>query len=422
MNNAEKLTEFIGNIPDAAFGARYIANELDDYGFEELDLSKPLRLKKGGAYYAVKESSSIIAFTVGQNLKKPQFKITAAHLDSPSFKIKKAPALIDKGYIRLNTEAFGGVAASSWFDRPLSFAGRIIASGETYLKPQEIFMDFKRPMLTIPSLAPHFKKALSEPDLQKETLPVCGVLSEDKDFDFEKYIAKEARVAESNILDYEFTVYNAEKGAVVGLENDFLSAPRLDDLLMAFCITEGFKKERSRDYINMAFFFDNEEVGSMTSEGAKSVFWRDMLMRIGRDLGYSNEDVAAACQDSIAISCDVAQGYHPNYSEKYDITNFPVLNGGIVLKYAASKTYSTEVYSAAVFKEICREHKVPVQSFYNRSGIRGGQSAGAMFSAGLGLPFVEIGLPILAMHSARELCGCKDIETGIKLFKAFYTI
>lgn len=422
MNNAERLSEFIGNIPDAAFGARYIAKELQDYGFEELDPAKPFRLKRGGAYYIVKGATCVFAFTVGQNVKKPQFKIGAAHLDSPAFKIKKSPTVVDKGYVRLNTESYGGFSPESWFDRPLSFAGRIIVSSEVFLKPREVFMDFKRPMMTIPSLAPHFKNQRKNIDLQKEALPVCGILSESQDFDFEKYIAKEARVAEGNILDYEFTVYNAEKGALVGLEKDFLSSPRLDDLMMVFCIVEGFKKERSRDYINAAIFLDNEEVGSLSSEGARSVFLKDTLKRIGRGLGYSEEEVYGGLSESIGLSADAAHGYHPNYSDKYDITNFPVLNGGVVIKYAASKTYSTEVYSGAVFKEICKENKIPVQSFYNRSGIKGGSAVGAALSAGLGLPFVEIGLPVLGMHSARELCGSQDIETGVKLFRAFYGI
>ncbi|MCD8157577.1 MAG: M18 family aminopeptidase [Clostridiales bacterium] len=421
MNNAEKLIEFIGNCPEAAFGAKYICKELDDYGFERLEENSDFRLKRGGSYYVVKNASCVLAFTVGQNLKMPMFKIAAAHLDSPAFKIKKNPTLIDKGYIKLNTESYGGVVSSSWFDRPLSFAGRLVISGETPLKPTEIYMDFKRPMLTIPSLAPHFGKK-EEINLQKDTLPICGILSKDKDFNFEKYIAKEARVAYGNILDYEFTVYNYEKGSEVGLEKDFVSAPRLDDLLMVYCIMEGFKKERSREYINMAVFTDHEEVGSLSSEGAKSSFIRNCMERISFAMEYSEEDFYKGLGDSIGVSADLAHAYHPNYAEKFDISNFPVLNGGIVIKYAASKSYSTELYAGAAFRDICLDAGVDVQSFYNRSGIKGGSTIGAALSANLSIPFTDIGLPVLGMHSARELCGSKDIESGVKLFKNFYGI
>ncbi|MCD8090990.1 MAG: M18 family aminopeptidase [Clostridiales bacterium] len=420
MNNAEKLIEFIGNCPEAAFGAKYICKEFDDYGFERLEENRDFKLKRGGAYYVVKNASCVVAFTVGQNIKSPEFKIAAAHLDSPAFRIKKSPTIIDRGYVKLNTESYGGVVPSSWFDRPLSFAGRIIVSDENPLKPTEIYMDFKRPMLTIPSLAPHFGKRKNETDFQKDTLPVCGILGEGKAFDFEKYIAKEARVNSGNILDYDFTVYNCEKGSQTGLEKDFVSAPRLDDLLMVYCIMEGFKKERSREYISMAIFTDHEEVGSLSSEGAKSVFIRDCLKRISGALDFSEEDFYKGTADSIGLSADLSHAYHPNYGEKYDITSFPVLNGGIVLKHAASKSYSTELYAGAAFVDVCRDAGVKVQHFYNRSGIKGGSTIGAALSASLGIPFTDMGLSVLGMHSARELCGSEDIESGVKLFKSFY--
>ncbi len=422
MNNAEKLIEFIGNCPEAAFGAKYICKEFDDYGFERLEEERDFKLKRGGAYYIVKNASCVLAFTVGQNVKIPKFKIAAAHLDSPAFKIKKSPTIIDKGYVKLNTESYGGLISSSWFDRPLSFAGRLVVSGESPLKPTEIYMDFKRPMLTIPSLAPHFGKKETETDFQKDTLPVCGILSEDKTFDFEKYIAKEARVAYGNILDYDFTVYNCEKGSQIGLEKDFVSAPRLDDLLMVYCIMEGFKKERSREYINMAVFTDHEEVGSLSSEGAKSVFIRDCLKRISYALNYADEEIYRGIADSIGVSADLSHAYHPNYGEKHDITNYPVLNGGIVVKYAAAKSYSTELYAGAAFIDVCRDAGVKVQRFYNRSGVKGGSTIGASLSANLSIPFTDMGLPVLGMHSARELCGSEDIESGVKLFKNFYEI
>ncbi len=424
MNNSEKLTEFIGNCPDAAFGAKNICKELDNYGFERLEEQKEIRLKRGKAYYIVKNSSCVLAFTIGQNVERPIFKIGAAHLDSPAFKIKREPTLVENGYVKLNTESYGGAISSSWFDRPLSFAGRVIARGEEYLKPVEIFMDFKRPMITIPSLAVHFDKNTDkkEPDRQKELLPVGGILTDGMRFDFEKYIAKEARVGLGNILDYEFTVYNAEKGCTVGLEEDFVSCPRLDDLLMVFCIMEGFKKTRSKSYINAALFTDHEEVGSLSAEGAKSAFIRFTLKRISRALGFHEEAYYAGLGDSMGVSADVAHGWHPNYGEKYDITNKPVLNGGLVIKYSASKSYSTEIYTGAVIRELCGDEQIKVQSFFNRSGIRGGSTIGAALSAGLGISFTDIGLPLLAMHSARELCGSDDIETGIKFFKAFYEV
>ncbi len=422
MNNAEKLIEFIGNCPEASFAVRHISRELDDYGFERLYTDRPFSLKKGGAYYIVKNSSAVLAFTVGQNIKKPVFKIAAAHLDSPAFKIKRTPTILDKGYVKLNVEGYGGLNMESWFDRPLSIAGRIIVSGERLLKPTEVFLDLKRPILTIPSLANHFVKDKKERDIQKELMPIGGILTEKEDFDFEKYISKEARVLKSNILDYEFTVYNHEKGTQLGLENDFISAPRLDDLLMVFCILEGFKKERCKDFINVALFTDHEEVGSLSAEGANSSFISNSLKLIASGLDYDENTLLCSLDDSIGISADCSHGYHPNYPEKYDITSLPVLNGGITIKYSSSKSYSTEIYSGAVMREICKDSSLKVQSFWGRSGIKGGSTIGAMLSAKLGISFTDMGLSILAMHSARELCGSKDVSDGITFFKSFYSI
>ncbi len=422
MNNAEKLIEFISNCPEPSFGVRHICRELDDYGFERLYLDKPFRLKKGGAYYIIKNSSCVMAFTVGQNIKRPVFKIAAAHLDSPAFKIKKSPTVLDKGYVKLNVEGYGGLNAESWFDRPLSVAGRVIVSGERLLKPTEVYLDIKRPILTIPSVAVHLDKEKRDRDMQKEFMPIGGILAENEDFDFEKYISKEARVLKSNILDYEFTVYNAEKGVQLGLEQDFVSSPRLDDLLMVFCILEGFKKERCKDYINVALFTNHEEVGSLSAEGAYSAFIPNSLKLIALGLDYNEGDLIRGLEDSIGVSADCSHGYHPNYPEKYDITSMPVLNGGITLKYSSSVSYSTEIYSGAAVKEICRDASVNVQSFWGRSGIKGGSTIGSVLSGELGISFTDIGLGVLSMHSARELCGSKDINDGITFFKAYYNI
>lgn len=426
MNNAEKLIEFITNCPESTLTTGFISKELDNYGYERLEEGEPFSIKKGGAYYIVSGSSCIVAFTVGQSVREPVFKIAAAHTDSPAFKIKKSPTIKNKGYIKLNTESYGGLMPAGWFDRPLSFAGRIIARGESIFKPTEVLMDFKRPMITIPSLAIHLDrsrgKEKKEYDFQEEMLPVCGILNEGKDFNFEKYISKESRVSLDNILDYEFTVYNSEKGCLLGFEKELVSAPRLDDLLMVYCILEGIKRERSSDYINVAVFTDHEEVGSQSETGAKSEFIKNTFRRIAFGLKFSEEEYFCGLSRSVGVSADLSHGYHPNYGDKYDITNFPVLNGGIVIKYAASRSYSTESYAAAVFKEICGEAGVKTQSYYNRSGQKGGSTIGGVLSAALGIPFTDMGLSVLAMHSARELCGSADVDSGVKLFKTFYNI
>ena len=327
----------------------------------------------------------------------------------------------DNSYVTLNVEKYGGMLMAPWLDRPLSVAGRVIVKEGTTLK--SVLIDIDRDLCVIPNLAIHMNRDANSGikyNPQKDMIPLFGEISAKNKF--EKIIAKEANTDTDSIVSADLFLYNREKGTVWGADNEFISAPRLDDVMCAYsCINALIKsKETNKESVNVCAVFDNEEVGSTTKQGADSSFLADVLSRISMCKGKDNEDFVRACASSFMLSADNAHAVHPNYKEKADPTNRPYMNKGIVIKYNANQKYTTDAVSAAIFKEICKKAEVPVQSYVNRSDIPGGSTLGNISNSHISLNTVDIGLAQLAMHSPYETAGIKDTELMIKAVKKFY--
>ena len=422
INTSNKLIDFIKNSPTAFHVVKNFAKMLEKSGFTKLNERDKWKLKTNGKYYVTRNDSSIIAFCMPEKEEFYNFQIAAAHSDSPAFKIKETPEMVeDNSYVTLNVEKYGGMLMAPWLDRPLSVAGRVIVKEGTTLK--SVLIDIDRDLCVIPNLAIHMNRDANSGikyNPQKDMIPLFGEISAKNKF--EKIIAKEANTDTDSIVSADLFLYNREKGTVWGADNEFISVPRLDDVMCAYsCINALIKsKETNKESVNVCAVFDNEEVGSTTKQGADSSFLTDVLSRISMCKGKDNEDFIRACASSFMLSADNAHAVHPNYKEKADPTNRPYMNKGIVIKYNANQKYTTDAVSAAIFKEICKKAEVPVQSYVNRSDIPGGSTLGNISNSHVSLNTVDIGLAQLAMHSPYETAGIKDTELMIKAVKKFY--
>ena len=421
-NTSKELMAFIKKSPTAFHVVNNFSQMLEKSGFTKLNERDKWKLKTNGKYYVTRNDSSIIAFRMPENEDFYNFQISAAHSDSPAFKIKENPEMIeDSNYVTLNVEKYGGMLMAPWLDRPLSVAGRVIIKDRNTLKPVLINVD--RDLCVIPNLAIHMNRDANNGikyNPQKDMIPLFGeIYSKDK---FKEIIAKEAGTDAETIISTDLFVYNRELGTIWGADNEFISAPRLDDVMCAYsCINALIKsKETNKESVNVCAVFDNEEVGSTTKQGADSSFLADVLSRISMCKGKDNEDFVRSCASSFMLSADNAHAVHPNYKEKADPTNRPYMNKGIVIKYNANQKYTTDAVSAAIFKEICKKAEVPVQSYVNRSDIPGGSTLGNISNSHISLNTVDIGLAQLAMHSPYETAGIKDTELMIKAVKKFY--
>lgn len=421
-NTSKELMAFIKKSPTAFHVVNNFSQMLEKSGFTKLNERDKWKLKTNGKYYVTRNDSSIIAFRMPENEDFYNFQISAAHSDSPAFKIKENPEMIeDSNYVTLNVEKYGGMLMAPWLDRPLSVAGRVIIKDRNTLKPVLINVD--RDLCVIPNLAIHMNRDANNGikyNPQKDMIPLFGeIYSKDK---FKEIIAKEAGTDAETIISTDLFVYNRELGTICGADNEFISAPRLDDVMCAYsCINALIKsKETNKESVNVCAVFDNEEVGSTTKQGADSSFLSDVLSRISMCTGKDSEDFVRACASSFMLSADNAHAVHPNYKEKADPTNRPYMNKGIVIKYNANQKYTTDAISAAVFKEICKKAGVEVQSYVNRSDIPGGSTLGNISNSHISINTVDIGLAQLAMHSPYETAGVKDTESMIKAVKKFY--
>lgn len=418
-NSLHKLFTFIDESPTCFHAVANLEKLLDKQGFVGLSEKERWKIETGGKYYVNRNGSSLIAFTIPH--KKPSgFHMAAAHSDSPCFKIKESPEItVNDSYIKLNVEKYGGMILSTWLDRPLSIAGRIVVKDGDGLKSCLVNLD--RDTAIIPNVAIHMNQDMNkgvEYNPQTDMQPIIGEAS--CKGSFMKQIAKEAGVKEKDILGSDLFLYNRDKCRLIGTEEAFIAGPRLDDLECAYAgmaaLAEGF----SEDYVNLCAVFDNEEVGSGTKQGAASTFLKDVLERISGALGIDEEEYRCLLADSFLISADNAHALHPNHPEKADETNRPMLNGGIVIKYHGSQKYASDAYSAAVMKDICNRADVPYQSYANRADIAGGSTLGNIAMAQVSVNTVDIGLPQLAMHSALEMAGAKDIAYLIDALRTFY--
>ena len=413
QKTAKKLLKFIQKSPTAFQAVEEMSQRLQKEGFEELKEEKHWNLKPGGDYYVTRNHSAIIAFSIP---KKPawKFHIMASHSDSPALKIKENPEMeVEKAYIKLNVERYGGMLLAPWFDRPLSVAGRLIVRKNGEIQEKLVAVD--KDLLVIPNLAIHKNREVNDGykyNVQKDMLPLYS------DYDgkgsFMKLMAAEADVAEEDILGHDLFLYDRTPGTVWGANEEFISAPRLDDIQCAFASLEGFLRGERKESIAVHCVLDNEEVGSTTKQGAASTFLKDTLMRINMGLGRTQEEYLMTLADSFMVSADNAHALHPNHTDKTDPVNRPVLNGGIVIKYNANQKYCTDGVSAAIFKDICDRAEVPYQTFVNRSDMAGGSTLGNISNTQVPMKTVDIGLAQLAMHSVYETTGAKDTESLAK--------
>ena len=422
------LLQFLDNSPVNFLAVKTIAEQLSSAGFQHIDPVLPMpKIEAGGTYYVTKNDSSLYAFRIGKRpLAETGFHLICAHADSPTFRIKpKAEMTCEGGLVKLNTEVYGGPILSTWMDRPLSLAGRVILRGKDALHPETRLIDFRRPLLTIPNLAIHFNRQVNDGvklSKQKDMLPILGIVNEQLEGGvLINLIAKELKVDAQDILDFDLYLYETTKACEIGLNQEFVSSGRLDDLSMVHAGTTALLKANpSPETTQVLAIFDNEETGSQTKQGAASPFLATMLQRIIMAQGGTTDDYFRAVEQAFMVSADNAHAWHPNYSEKYDPTNHPLMGHGPVIKINAAQKYATDAHSAAVFAEICREAGVPVQYFVNHSDVAGGSTLGNILASSLPVKGVDMGNPIWAMHSCRETGNIADHEYCIRAFTQFY--
>ncbi|MDE7307558.1 MAG: M18 family aminopeptidase, partial [Lachnospiraceae bacterium] len=387
-------------------------NRLYQRGFDELSLNEKWTLEKEGKYFINIYDSGLFAFTIGESFEG-MLKIAAAHTDHPCLYIKPNPEITVKGYEKVNTEVYGGAILNTWLDRPLSVSGKVTMKSSNLYQPKKKIIDFERPLFTIPNLAIHLNREINKgTELNKQTdmLPVCGMLDKTINTNrfFIEYLAEESGVKAEDILDFELYVYNAEEGCVFGLNNDFISAPRLDNTTSIEACLSGIINTQPVSGINFIALFDNEEIGSRTKQGADSGLLSMVLEKIYLTLGMDRESYIDKILNGFLLSLDVAHGFHPNRPEKSDPTNINLLNHGIVIKRASSQSYATDSESIAIAEQICKAADIPYQKYAVRSDGTTGSTLGTIANKYLPMRSVDIGVPVLAMHSAREMMGIWD--------------
>ena len=419
IQHVEELFQFIENSPSCFHAIETIRKKLNAEGFIELVEGRSWQIEKGKKYYVTRNLSSIIAFKIPENDFK-NFHIVASHSDSPTFKIKEnAEIEVNNKYVKLNTEKYGGMICSTWFDRPLSIAGRILVKEGKLVKTHLVNID--KDLVIIPNLAIHMNRAVNDGykyNAQIDMLPLYG--DNTSKGSLMKTVAQSVGVEEDSILGTDLFLYNRMRGTKIGANSEYISSPRLDDLECSYASLSAFLSETNSNSASVYCVFDNEEVGSGTKQGADSTLLYDVLRRINMCLGNSEEDYYKLIASSFMVSADNAHALHPNYSDKSDPTNKVYINDGIVIKYNANQKYTTDAVSASIFKSICDSVNVPYQTFTNRSDILGGSTLGNISNAHVSLNTIDIGLAQLAMHSTYETAGAKDVTYLIEALKAFY--
>lgn len=431
-NINEALFAFIKKSPCAYLAVDSIRQILLEHNFTELSEKDEWNLENGQNYFVIRNESALITFHMpGKNTAyMPEkedikaFYMAASHVDSPSFKIKESPEIKVENYVKLNVEKYGGMILSTWLDRRLSAAGRVVVQESEKL--QSKLVDLERDLFVIPNLAIHMNGEINkgfEYNAQTDMTPLFA-----EEGTLRKLIADKMKLDEEDILGMDLYLYNSEEGKVFGANGEFIAAPRLDDLQCSYGLLQGFLKAVAREekeengICQLAAFFDNEEVGSSTIQGANSTFLEDVLVRIKENFEMTNSRYQRALANSFMISADNAHGLHPNHPEKADLTNKPVLNGGIVIKYHGSQKYTTDAYSGAFIKQLCQKTGVPFQTFANRSDIAGGSTLGNILTSHVSVNSVDIGLAQLAMHSALETAGARDTEYLIKVMQEYFSL
>ena len=425
---AREVIEFIDESPSTYHVVKNCSDILDENGFERIMPREKWKIKKGGKYFLKKSSSTIIAFTVGEDFDvKNGFKIFGAHTDSPCFRIKPNPEIVTENIVRLNTEVYGGPILSTWFDRPLSIAGRVIVKGENSFFPRTVKIKIDEPLLTIPNLAIHQNREVNNGvkiDKQNDVLPVISLIN--KNFEREGYleriILEKTGIKKEDIIDFDLYLYATEKGCLLGANEEFMSSPKIDNLASVYTGLIGLlEAEENQDRINIFVAFDNEEIGSATKQGADSNYLLNTLERISLALGLSRGDFLQMLESSYILSADAAHAAHPAHLGKTDPTNRGRINEGISIKISAKQKYTSDGYSIAVIKQLIEGTEIQIQPFVNESNELGGSTIGPISSTHLDIDGVDLGVPMFAMHSVRELCGIFDVFYLKELAKEFFS-
>lgn len=407
INNIEKMTSPFHCVLESI-------EQLKSKGYQELIFSQQWELTKGQGYYIDLYGSTLIAFHVGEEFRVgDEFRFAAAHTDQPGLRIKGNPDVRQGKYQKLNVEVYGGPILNTWLDRPLSVAGRVSLKSEDPFHPSIKLVDFKRPILTIPNLAIHLDREVNkgkELNRQIDMLPLVGMVKEQLEQDnyFYKALASELQVQVEDILEFELYLYNYEPGYEVGVENDFIVAPRIDNITSVQSCLEGLIHSTRARGINVIALFDHEEVGSRSKKGAQSVAFAVILEKIYDSFGATKSQYNEALLQSFGLSVDVAHALHPNRPEKGDITNQVYLNDGLVIKQACSQSYAGDCETSAVVQLLCRGKNIPYQIFYNRSDATSGSTLGSIANTLLPIRIQDVGIALLAMHSSMETMGVKD--------------
>lgn len=424
MDTVARLLDFIDNSTSPYHTVKTGANELKAKGFTELFLEDVWALGEGD-YFVKVYDSALVAFHIGLNLRH-SMRIASAHTDFPAIRIKPNPLVDAKGYGELNVETYGGLILNTWLDRPLSMAGAVVTRTDDPFRPDVHYVDVARPLLTIPNLAIHMNRQINEGvalDKQKHMLPLFMMCNDkiNTDSEWREFLSELVKRPAEDILSYELTLYPVEGGTTFGRYDEYISSPRIDNLTSCVACLEGIFEAKAMDAegLRMVVLFDNEEVGSRTKQGGASTILSQLVERIYMATGHTKAECYADIAAGFMISADVAHGYHPNYPEKNDITNYPILNKGVVLKMASSQSYAGDAWAIATVKALCENDSIPYQIYVNRSNIPGGSTVGSITSAMLAMRTMDVGVPILAMHSARETMGADDQEALDNLMKAF---
>ncbi len=432
----KRLLSFLDASPVNFLAVKNIADTLAANGFRRINPALPLgEVKSGDRFFVTKNDSSIYAFRIGNNpIADAGFHMICAHCDSPTFRIKpNAEMLTEGGIVKLNTEVYGGPIMSTWFDRPLTLAGRVIVRGEDVMQPETLLLHIKRPLLQISNLAIHFNRQVNDGvalSKQKDVLPLLGQIISQLEAgnllmnvileELNSTIA-DCQFCAKDVLDFDLYLADATPACTFGVHNEFISSGRLDDLSMCYAGLEALIASNTTDTTQVLALFDNEETGSQTKQGAGSPFLAYILKRIAMSQSHTEEAYYQAVERAFMISADNAHAWHPNYPEKYDPTNHPMLGGGPVIKFNAAQKYASDAVSAAVFAGLCEKAGVPCQRFVNHSDVAGGSTLGNILASSIPLRGVDMGNAILAMHSCRETGSVVDHEYCVKVFTEFFS-
>lgn len=425
MTETQNLFDLLEKGVSPAHAVAACEERLAAAGFEKLSYGEDWDLSMGKKYYMNHSDTTLFAFTLPKEWSgsEPTVRIAAAHTDFPCLRVKPKCDIRTNGYAQINVEVYGGAILNTWLDRPLGVAGRVAVKGKDVFHPKmRSFLSSKN--ITIPNLAIHMNREVNkgvELNKQTELLPIAGLLEEAFSGDyFADFLASELNIAKEDILDYELTVYCNEKPEYVGLHDEFISASRLDNLNSCSALVSAIIEAERTDGMNLIALFDHEEIGSRSKQGAASILLHDILNRILKETGKENAD--STLYNSMILSVDVAHGLHPNYAGKMDVTNKPVLGKGFCIKEACSQSYATDCEAIGIVQQICEAKQIPYQKFVNRSDMAGGGTLGSIASALLPVKTVDVGIPLLAMHSARELMAASDQQALKDLVSAYFIL